>query len=129
MSSVEIKSVELESVRRGIDSYAADLLANNPSVEEIIVFGSFANDTYAPGSDVDLFIILSHADDRVAERMARFYPRGLCVPADVFPFTRVEMEERADSPLLKAVEASNWRYVRAAPSSTPTNARSAAPRE
>src|SRR2546430_13316174 len=65
LSSVEIKSVAIEKVRRCIEEYAAELLARNATVEEIIVFGSFANDTYAPGSDMDVFIILSRADEPV----------------------------------------------------------------
>ena len=82
-------------------------------VEEVIVFGSFENDTYAPGSDLDVFIVLSEADDSPRDRIARFLPdKSLDVPVDVFPFTRAEMEERRDSPLLAAARRSNWRYRR-----------------
>lgn len=89
------------------------MLANRPEVEEVIVFGSFANDTYAPGSDLDLFIILQEAQDSPRDRMERFRPANFPVPVDVFAFTRAEMEERSDSPLLKAVRKSEWRYRRA----------------
>jgi predicted nucleotidyltransferase len=84
-----------------MDEYARDLLAEHPEIEEVIVFGSFENDTYAPGSDLDVFIVLRDASDRPRERIARFLPdRSFTVPVDVFPFTRSEMEERRDSPLL-----------------------------
>ncbi len=109
---VEIKSVDVEQVRRCINEYAARLLATNLAVEEIIVFGSFANDTYAPGSDLDVFIILTTAQERPRDRVATFFPGRFPVPMDIFPFTRAEMAELESSPLLAAVEKSNWRYAR-----------------
>lgn len=63
MSSVKILSVDVGAVRRGMDEYARKLLDTRSEVEEVIVFGSFENDTYAPGSDLDVFIVLSEADD------------------------------------------------------------------
>lgn len=96
-----------------MDEYARALLAKHPEVEEVIVFGSFADDTYSPGSDLDVFIVLREASDSPRERIPRFLPdKSLDVPVDVFPFTRAEMEERRDSPLLLAVRKSHWRYRR-----------------
>lgn len=113
LSSVKIISVDAAKVRQRVDEYARELLATCAEVEEIIVFGSFENETYAPGSDLDLFIVLREADDSPRDRIARFLPaKSLGVPVDVFPFTRAEMEERRDSPLLGAVRKSNWRYRR-----------------
>jgi predicted nucleotidyltransferase len=113
LSSVKIFSVDVGAVRRGMDDYARELLDTRSEVEEVIVFGSFENDTYAPGSDLDVFIVLSKADDSPRDRIPRFLPqKSLGVPVDVFPFTRAEMEERRDSPLLGAVRKSNWRYRR-----------------
>ena len=101
------------AVRRGTDEYARKLLDTRSEVEEVIVFGSFENDTYAPGSDLDVFIVLAEADGSPRDRIARFLPdKSLVVPVDVFPFTCAEMEERRDSPLLRAVQESNWRYRR-----------------
>jgi uncharacterized protein len=112
LSSVEIKSVNVAEVRRRADEYAHELLATHPEVEEVIVFGSFANHTYAPGSDLDVFIVLREASESPRERLPRFLPTRFPVPVDVFPFTRAEMEERAESPLIAAVRKSNWRYNR-----------------
>ena len=113
MSSVKIFSVDVGAVRRGTDEYARKLLDTRSEVEEVIVFGSFENDTYAPGSDLDVFIVLAEADGSPRDRIARFLPdKSLVVPVDVFPFTCAEMEERRDSPLLRAVQESNWRYRR-----------------
>lgn len=112
MNSVEIKSVDFAAIKRRTGEFAKELLATNPAVEEVIVFGSFANDTYAPGSDLDLFIILREAQDSPRDRMERFRPENFPVPVDVFAFTRAEMDERADSSLLAAVFRSTWRYRR-----------------
>lgn len=113
MSSVVIKSVDLVRIRRATDGYARALLARDPNVEEIIVFGSFANDTYAPGSDLDLFIVLREANDSPRDRIPQFLPdKSLSVPVDVFAFTRAEMADLADSPLMSAVQQSAWRYRR-----------------
>jgi predicted nucleotidyltransferase len=113
LSSVKIFSVDVAAVRRGMDEYAHELLARHPDIEEIIVFGSFENDTYAPGSDLDVFIVLRAANDSPRDRIPRFLPeKSTAVPVDVFPFTRAEMEERRDSPLLSAVRKSCWRYRR-----------------
>jgi predicted nucleotidyltransferase len=95
-----------------VDLYAKELVANHPEVEEAIVFGSFESDTYAPGSDLDVFIVLRHATDSPRDRVSRFLPEKFPVPLDVFPFTRREMAELGDSPLLAAVQKSNWRYRR-----------------
>ena len=114
MSSVKIFSVDVGAVRRGMDDYARKLLATYPEVEEVVVFGSFENDTYAPGSDIDVFIVLREANDSPRDRIPRFLPqKSFGVPVDVFPFTRAEMEERRDSPLLVAVRKSRWQYRRA----------------
>lgn len=90
-----------------MDEYANELLAKHPEVGEITVFGSFENDTYAPGS------VLREASDSPRDRIPRFLPnKSLSVPLDVFPFTRAEIEERRGSPLLAAVKSSRWRYRR-----------------
>ena len=112
MNSVEIKSVDAALVRRCADEYATRLLATRDDVEEVIVFGSFADQTYAPGSDLDVFIVLASADLPIRERIPAFLPDSFPVPVDAFPFTRAEMTERSDSPLLAAVSASTWRYSR-----------------
>ena len=105
-------------VRRCADDYAATLFAAHPEVEEVIVFGSFADVTYAPGSDLDVFIVLKEANDPVRERVRRFLPENFPVPMDVFPFTRAEMAESSGSPLLAAVRKSKWRYTRQHPASS-----------
>jgi len=86
LNSVKIISIKATKVRRHVDDYARELLASRPEAEEIIVFGSFENDTYAPGTDIDLFLVLCEANDSPRDRIPRFLPdKSLGVAVDVFP--------------------------------------------
>ena len=95
-----------------MEDYAARLLDACPEVEEIVVFGSFANGTYAPGSDLDVFIVLNRADKPARDRVPELLPGRFPVGVDLFPYTRVEIDRLEGSPLLAAVKASPWRYRR-----------------
>lgn len=111
MSSVVIKSIDEAAVRQAMDRYAAQLLAR-PDVQEVVVFGSFERGTYAPGSDLDVLIVLAAADVPPRDRSAGLRPARFPVPLDLFPFTREELEARTDTPFGRALRASSWRYKR-----------------
>ncbi len=70
---------------------------------------------WAPGSDLDVFIVLSSAGRPVRERIPDFLPGAFPLGLDLFPYTREEMADQAPSPLLEAVHRSQWRYGRGAP--------------
>jgi predicted nucleotidyltransferase len=112
LSSVEIKSVDAGLVRQRMDEYASAILAGHPEVEEVVVFGSFANGTFAPGSDLDVFLVLSRSDKPVWERLPDYLPGSFPVGLDLFPFTRDEIQRRRPSSLLDVVDLSRWRYRR-----------------
>lgn len=113
LSGVVVKSVDEAAVRRAMDAYAARLLAAHPEIEEIVVFGSFAEGTWAPASDLDVFVVLSHSDKPVRDRIPDLLPGAFPVGVDLFPYTRQEVAVRVPSPLLDAVARSRWRYARA----------------
>ena len=106
MSSVAVKSIDVAEVRRAVDQYAAALFARVPEAEEVVVFGSFERGNWAPGSDVDLLIVLSSCALPVHERVAAFLPGRFPTGLDLFPFTRDELAARAPSPLLEAAAQS-----------------------
>lgn len=110
--SVTIFSIDEPLVRRRVDEYAADLFASHPEVEEVVVFGSFAKGNYAPGSDVDIFVLLSHSDKRMMDRIPDLMPDRFPLSVDVFPYTRDEVAARRPSRFLDDIEASTWRYRR-----------------
>ena len=110
LSGVVVKSVDEVALRRAMDAYAGRLLAGHPEIEEIVVFGSFAEGTWAPGSDLDVFILLSHSPKPVRDRIPELLPGAFPVGVDLFPYTREEVAARTPSPLLEAVARSRWRY-------------------
>ena len=112
MSSVVIKSIDESQVRRSMDAHAAHLLTTHPEVEEIVVFGSFADGTWSPGSDLDVFVVLTQANQPVRDRIPALMPRRFPVGVDLFPYTREEMAALTPSLLLGAVARSTWRYRR-----------------
>jgi predicted nucleotidyltransferase len=95
-----------------MDQYAASLLDNHAEVEEIIVFGSMAEGNYAPGSDIDVLVVLSRSDEPVWDRVPRLLPRSFPVPVDLFPYTREELARLSPSPVIAAAQRSRWRYYR-----------------
>ena len=95
-----------------MDEYAASLLEKQPEVEEIIVFGSMAEGNYAPGSDIDVLVVLSRSDEPVWDRVPRLLPRSFPVPVDLFPYTREELDRLSPSPVIAAAQRSPWRYGR-----------------
>lgn len=96
-----------------MDAWAARLLQDHPEVEEVVVFGSFAEGRWAPGSDLDVFLLLERsAHASVRDRVPDYLPGAFPVGVDLFPFTRGEVEERRGSALLDAVARSPWRYRR-----------------
>jgi predicted nucleotidyltransferase len=112
LSSVAIRSVDLVQIRKRVDEYATWLLRSRPEVEEIVVFGSFADGTYAPGSDLDVFLLLSRSEKAVRDRVPDYLPGAFPVGVDLFPYTLREVDSLRPSPLLDAVDASEWRYRR-----------------
>lgn len=111
-STVVIRSIDSRQVREAVDEYAGRLLAFRPEVEEIVVFGSFSKDTYAPGSDLDVFLILKSSDKSFRDRIPEYLPGAFPVGVDLFPYTRDEVARMGESAFLAEVQASDWRYRR-----------------
>ena len=76
------------------------------------MFGSFAEGTFAPGSDLDLLIVLERSDRPVRDRIPQYLPGAFPVGLDLFPYTRDELAALEDSPVVKAARRSRWRYAR-----------------
>lgn len=112
MRGVVVKSLDELAVRQAMDAYATRLLAGHPEVDEIVVFGSFAEGHWAPGSDLDVFIVLSGSSRPVRDRIPDLLPGAFPVGVDIFPYTRDEIATRTPSLLLDAVARSQWRYTR-----------------
>jgi len=73
---------------------ARQLAEEHPAVEEVLLFGSFAEGNWGARSDADILIILRDDPERLLERIPRFarYFWQAPVPTDVFAYTRAEIE-------------------------------------
>lgn len=91
-SSVKVVFADKANVLRQLKDYAKSIKRANPEVERLGYFGSYANDTYGPASDVDLLIILRKSSKRFLDRIPDFLPDNLFICCDVFPYTSEEID-------------------------------------
>ena len=91
-SSVKVVFADKANVLRQLKDFAKSIKRANPEVERLGYFGSYANDTYGPASDVDLLIILRQSDKRFLDRIPDFLPDNFSICCDVFPYTREEID-------------------------------------
>lgn len=89
---VKVVFADKDKVLHQLKDYAKSLKRTRPEVERVGYFGSYANDTYGPASDVDLLIILRQSDKRFLDRIPDFLPDNLSICCDVFPYTSEEIE-------------------------------------
>lgn len=61
-------------------------------MRRIVWFGSRVSGIPAPGSDVDLCLVLAHSDRPFRERIGDYLPLGFPVGLDLFPYTLAELE-------------------------------------
>ncbi len=92
-NSVKVVFADKAKVLRQLKDYAKNLKQKHPEVERIGYFGSYANETYGPASDVDLLIILKQNSKRFLDRIPDFLPDNLSICCDVFPYTSEEIEK------------------------------------
>jgi len=92
-NSVKVVFADKANVLRLLKDYVKSIKRTHPEVERVGFFGSYANDTYGPASDVDLLVILRRSDKRFLDRIPDYIPNNLCVSCDVFPYTNEEIEK------------------------------------
>lgn len=93
MSTVVIKSIDPDRIRQAVHDFAAQLRRHHPEVERVIWFGSWMTGLPAPGSDVDLCLILSSSGKPPRDRISDYLPLGFPVGVDLFAYTREEFEQ------------------------------------
>lgn len=70
------------------------IVAANPDVSRVLLFGSHARGGFGAHSDIDLLVVLATSRVPVAERIAVLLPLCTDYPTDVFPLTEVELADR-----------------------------------
>ncbi len=99
LNSVIIKSVDGDRIGQPVASFAAQIRKQHPEIERVIWFGSWVTGLPAPGSDVDLCLILSSSDKPPRDRISDYLPLGFPVGIDLFAYTEDEFERlRISSP-------------------------------
>ena len=68
------------------------IAAERPEVRRAVWFGSRVHGIPAPGSDVDVCLVLARSDKPFRERIADYLPVGFPVGLDLFPYTLAELE-------------------------------------
>jgi len=77
--------------------HVAKIIIDNYHPEKIILFGSYAKGTPTQGSDLDIAVIKdSSLPQHQRPREIRKYLRGICIPMDIFVYTKAEIEEWKD---------------------------------
>ena len=91
-ASLVVKSNNQAAVERAVRGWAGRIRERRPEVLRIIWFGSRVTGTPAPGSDVDVCVVLAHADKPIRDRIGDYLPYGFPVGVDLFPYTVAELE-------------------------------------
>lgn len=97
MNSVVIRSIDREKVQEAVREYARRLRQSRPEVMRIIWFGSWVTGYPAPGSDVDLCVVVSKADKPIRERLPDYLPSKFPLGVDIFVYTQDELDHLRQS--------------------------------
>jgi predicted nucleotidyltransferase len=93
---------------------AGRIVAAQPEVSRVLLFGSWARGDCGARSDLDLLVVLKSSSVPVRERIGEILRECGAYPTDVFPLTEAELEGR-----LRAGDPFWTRAVREAIDCTP----------
>ena len=92
MNSVVFKPIDKDQIRNAVAAYAARLLEKHSEIQRVIWFGSWVNGLPAPGSDVDICLIVSSSDKPPRDRISDYLPLGFPTGVDLLVYTQDEFE-------------------------------------
>ena len=78
------------AVREAFETWASDLLARRKHVRRVGYFGSLARGDWGVGSDLDVLVCVSEANQPFFERPSRFDTSPFPVPVDLVVYTEAE---------------------------------------
>jgi hypothetical protein len=87
-----IKSVDREQVRQAVLDYAEGLRNQHTEIVRVIWFGSWVAGLPAPGSGVDLSLILYMSNKPPRDPASDYLPLGFPVGVDLFAYTQDEFK-------------------------------------
>lgn len=68
-----------------------EMVKHHPEIEEVWLFGSLARGGALPGSDADLFIVLSDTAYSFLDRAVHYRPAECGIGVDVLAYTQQEL--------------------------------------
>lgn len=106
---VRVFRLDCQAVLARLEDRAHRLLAEEPQVREVWLFGSLARGEAGPGSDADLLVVLETSALPFLDRsaLAARHFEGIGVGCDVLAYTRAELESlrREGAALPRRVQA------------------------
>jgi predicted nucleotidyltransferase len=95
------RAISREQVLGELHAWAVQERLVHPEINRIGLFGSYAKGTFAPGSDIDILILVRESvEPRWFMRAAGFDTLRLSVGADLFVYTEAEA--------MRMRESSSW---------------------
>jgi predicted nucleotidyltransferase len=88
-----IKSIDREKIDSAVRLYSRQIYAAHPEIIRIIWFGSWIHGHPAPGSDVDLCIIVKSSTFKIYERPPQYLPVGFPTGMDIHVYTTNEFQQ------------------------------------
>ena len=105
MNGVKVKFLDRDKILSRLTGLARKLIASRDNVLEVSLFGSLARGNYGPGSDADIYILLSRDQRRFIDRIPEFLDHfsGVGVPVEVFPYTIEEKAQIETEGIMKTI--------------------------
>lgn len=95
LSFVRVKFLNAQKIIEELKSISRAIVEEDSNVAGIYLFGSLVKNSYAPGSDADVLVLLKEDNRRFIDRIphyAKFF-LDVSVPVEVFPYTEKEIKK------------------------------------
>lgn len=112
MPSVRIVSPDWAATFAALEVWADELVAGDPAVCGVLLYGSLARGDYAPGSDADLLVVVERSSwppRKRAERLPPLRLRAVCHQVVVYAVEELERLATAGQPFVRrALAEGRW---------------------
>ena len=106
MNGVKVRFLNRDEILSRLVAVAQQLLESRADVIEVSLFGSLVRGNYAPGSDADIYILLTEDTRKITDRIPEFlgYFSKVGIPIEVFPYTLEETEKMSEGSFIKTIQ-------------------------
>ena len=93
LTSAVFKWPNREDVLAVARAWATALRRQDPNVARVACIGSYARNDWGVGSDLDVIVVLQDCTLSAVERQARYEPKEIPVPVDLWVYAQTEWEQ------------------------------------